>query len=263
MKRLDAIRSKVNRAEEHLQHFKDLVLNRKGPIYPRQGVSLTYLPPSPYVELRDTALDPKQQVELGIVVADVIHQTRAALDHVVSAIGVANRFPTPLTDKERKNLSFPICDEPANFKADWRVSQKFFEPLLGVDVVQEIEACQPYNTQRDALWILKSLDDIDKHRTVLVGENRVTIALTAYSEGETLKHPFLVTIEGSSLSRDEAFPIGWPHSVPPRTVTLDEVTREFIFTEPVCDGENAFPLLRRLIRETRDTLGRFDRFLPN
>jgi hypothetical protein len=109
MNKIECIRLKLDRAEEHIEHFKDRVLGRKGPVYPLHGVSMTYLPNLPTIEIGTTALDPRQCVELGIVVGDVIHQTRTALDHLASAIAVARRYPMPLTNKERKNLSFLIA----------------------------------------------------------------------------------------------------------------------------------------------------------
>lgn len=262
MNRLEFIRLKLAKAEEHLDYFKDLASGRKGPVYPFHGVDLHFEPNNQHVTVRSTAIDSKHQVELGIVVGEVIHQARTALDHVVFAIAVARRFPAQLANDEIRNLSFPICNTADSFTADWRISRQFLGQLLGPDAMAEIQNSQPFMTDRGDLWVLKCLDDIDKHRTVLVVEHRVLVELTAYSVDSAIQHNFTVTTIGGS-ARDQKHPIGWSHSVPPAGVSMWKAHREFIFMEPFCYRRNVVNLLREMIGETRDTIAKFERFLSS
>src|SRR5215210_1966541 len=83
----------------------------------------------------------------------------------------------PLTAKEERHLHFPIFENQIDFDADWRVSQDFWEPVVGADAFAELKLAQPYERipaapTADPLWRLHKLDIIDKHRTIFILDNR-------------------------------------------------------------------------------------------
>jgi hypothetical protein len=105
----------------------------------------------------------------GVLVGEIVHNFRSALDHVVWEL--AGRPPA-----RTSKTQFPIFDTPAGFSA--RGLEQF---LAGVEdkAITLIKAEQPFFVRPDGtcegttdspLWHLKELSDIDKHRTLhLVG----------------------------------------------------------------------------------------------
>ena len=254
---VDDIRLKLVRAEEHLDHFKAVVFGQKGPIYAPHSVGVHYEPLRHNISVTSRALEPEQRRGWGILIGDVIHQTRSSLDHLVYAL--ATRSARQLTEKEARSLSFPICVKATDFAADWRVSQGFFEGILGSKELTHIEAAQPYLRGRSELWILKGLDDIDKHRSVLVLDNRVQVKGTAYSEDGAMSHQFRV-VKDPTPPETQVFRLGWPHPLQPAAVSVDDISRQIVFAETngLCDGAFVFPLMRDIIAETLQVLIDFD-----
>jgi len=80
------------------------------------------------------------------------------LDHLIWQLVAANGG-TPGRDH-----MFPICTFPPTNKA------QFKDKVRGIDPAAEklIDVVQPYRTSDDSLWFLTELDNIDKHRLLLV-----------------------------------------------------------------------------------------------
>lgn len=97
----------------------------------------------------------------GVLVGEIVHNLRSALDHIVWQLALLD---DGVPDKSN---SFPI------FKVDNSWSQGMIDASLkdvSDDATQMIKSFQPYNAGNDAeshaLWILHSLWNADKHQTV-------------------------------------------------------------------------------------------------
>ncbi len=100
----------------------------------------------------------------GLLIGEVAHGLRSALDNIAWSLAI--------TRDER--IVFPIYIEE---------SREFVRRLerLRDDVRGDVKAVQPYNRpdrekRMHPLWILRIIDNIDKHRIILPGVTRISIA---------------------------------------------------------------------------------------
>jgi hypothetical protein len=103
-----------------------------------------------------------------LVVGDVVHNLRSALDNLVYLIAQRNT-PRDLTEDEAKRLEFLIFDSDTNYLK----TQKRCLSLLPTAAQTEIEGLQPYkrtNPANDTLSLLNRLSNVDKHRHLVVTE---------------------------------------------------------------------------------------------
>jgi hypothetical protein len=96
-------------------------------------------------------------VALSVLVGEVVHQLRSAVDHVAYGLVVAaGNTPT-------RQTGFPVCTaRPAALKVAGGVTA---EALAAVDAVQPYQRRDPL---RHPLHVLNTLWNIDKHRNLLV-----------------------------------------------------------------------------------------------
>ncbi len=109
-------------------------------------------------------------LELSLVVGDIAHNIRSALDHLVW--GLVHRPGAPaLTAEQERRVGFPFRTEPAAF-AKLSSGDQTTLPHVPAAVVAEFEALQPYNRKTrpevDLLWFVHELNRLDKHRLLLV-----------------------------------------------------------------------------------------------
>ena len=157
------------RAREHLNALKEII-DSLGP-HPYEIVEER----NPVTGDRDFRLVGKADLVtlrrqipmMPVIVGDVVHQVRSALDHAVWQIA---RPPI------EKRTGFPICLNESGGGSSFYGSSK--ERGLGVRCLQNvslpafeyIESIQPYNRlgERDPLWLLDELWNKDKHRALIV-----------------------------------------------------------------------------------------------
>lgn len=113
----------------------------------------------------------------SVIVGDCAHNARSSLDMIIYQLS-----DLAAEDRARRNLQFPIFDDPAKFAA------KESSYLNGVDASQRtiIEAFQPYHsdaTPNDPLRLLAEINNADKHRLIHVVE------VVTWSEGLGLCGP--------------------------------------------------------------------------
>jgi hypothetical protein len=99
---------------------------------------------------------------LPLLIGDVIHNLRSALDHLALALAVAN-IRGPLPEKVEQDSEFPVYWKRAPTTAELNKRIGSIDPKARAI----IEALQPHlkpNYADDALWRLDQLWNIDKHR---------------------------------------------------------------------------------------------------
>ncbi len=117
---------------------------------------------------------------------------------------------------------------------------------------------QPYkrNTaspESDPLWILSELDNIDKHRTILVVDPRLmTKRKMVDGTTQVIKQPFVSVAQGSSVS----LPI--PSS--PAEVEMEETSLTVVLAETGLSWDNRiiFGVWRDLIHDVKDVISGFE-----
>lgn len=108
---------------------------------------------------------------IGLLVGEVAHSIRCALDHLAFALAQAGAALSGVTlspDHER-NVQFPVCDSDAQF---WKAARRRL-PFVEDRLIEWIRCRQPYNAMKvipnqHPLSIVSRLDNVDKHRRINV-----------------------------------------------------------------------------------------------
>ncbi len=167
---LAGVRLKVGRAKAHLAELEE---NIGAALKPNAEHFLGEFDPESkrhiYRAQNLPVLDPEWALQAG----EVTYQLRSALDHLAWQL-VEREGTTP-----NKKTQFPIRDSLLG-KKQQLLSLKTLLPLAkDRKVLQALSECQPYygdgtkeltpsDAHRHPLWILKTLNNIDKHRLLLV-----------------------------------------------------------------------------------------------
>jgi len=171
---LEGPRTKVARAAQHLQVLQDEI----------DGYLAHFTRGDAYEVIAEIELESRQEIHRlqvlrpfpamrwGVLVGDVVHNARSALEHVVELATIAHSGH-PLDRTE-----FPVFHEPTKFSARTRkgdpVPGSGLFALRGVSDKARayIEGLQPYHRGNDhassTLWLLHALWNMDKHRIVAV-----------------------------------------------------------------------------------------------
>lgn len=254
---LDIVRLKVTRAEKHFEDFKSEV---------GVGPNAKTLPEAAYTEVNYDAgtltyisLAPIPSPEARIILGDSLHQLRSALDHMVCALAMRTN---PRSVCEDSKLQFPIFKSARDFGADWRVSKGVYEKLLGKAELAEIEQCQPYNLsaakpEDHPLYMLGKLDNLDKHRLVLLIEQAVRLKGAIVTKGK--EAPFN---SGKQALQNGRYMMQLDQPNEPHGIQVESPEPYVVFsdTDGICDNRSAFPLFREMAIAVKDVLARFDRF---
>jgi hypothetical protein len=155
--RLYGIRQKIRRAEEHIRALQQ-----------REVEFSQANPPSIRLEYDDRLQGMKLLVQkictppniISILIGEVLYQLRSSLDHLIWQLIEANGN-TP-TDRSE----FPIFKDSKKFKAGGAKIRGVSRTAASI-----IEVLQPFHSGKgvdDPLWILHNLNNIDKHRVLLV-----------------------------------------------------------------------------------------------
>jgi hypothetical protein len=172
MASLDSVRSKLDRAYEHLD-----CLGNEVATYLKSNPTRFVADPNSAFERDGTtwvsgsfesadALSPR----FALILGDTLNNLRSCLDYLVWELVLAEG-----KDPSNKN-AFPICDTVESFGGELQRGR-----LNGVHsaVVSHIESSQPYHAGKKShetiLWLLHEFTNVNKHRRVLIAKlNTVT-----------------------------------------------------------------------------------------
>lgn len=178
---LDGVRRKIDRSEQHLNEFHAAF--KSGPMGATQVtlVSIEEQPEGRRVTGAITSGD--LAPDIGVPLGDAVHNLRSSLDHLICQLATAAGNPAACD-----RTQFPIfaVDTPDNRK---RIERwiRHVSPAAQA----EIKALQPYQRRPtdafgDLLWLLSELDNIDKHRLLLVARPHFRKMLLSFTiDGDT------------------------------------------------------------------------------
>jgi len=158
--RLILIRVKIEWAKKHLRSLaaESLTLQHTTVVMRDEN---TGVPPHPIAMLwGDFPSVPVLSFDAACLAGDVVHNLRSALDHLAQQLALVG-CPS-LTDKELRQIEFPIAESLAKYEADKARKVKGMKP----EAIKKIDGLRPYKGGNDALWRLHELDNIDKHRAL-------------------------------------------------------------------------------------------------
>lgn len=187
-------RAKAERGREHLNALYGELPTFFEPYTKREPVYHSFDGTWHTVNLRPVI--EKLPLRWSLICGDAIHNLRSALDHLVRELVLAG------DGKPGKWNSFPIYTDSEDFDRDVRFRKKNrgWGPLEGIDPGGQawaaIEQAQPYYSGHppgDPLAMLKTLDDMDKHRTLIVhmlfpAEQDISDLIGWHPAGELLEH---------------------------------------------------------------------------
>jgi hypothetical protein len=163
---LTGVELKLGRAETHLAHLDRLL---KDALHPdRYRISVQRDPQTTEHVYRVHDL-PTIDPEWSVVIGEILFNLRSALDHLAWQLVLLDGG-TPGTQTQ-----FPIRATPFNKKGDL-IGGDLNPAIKSPKILDALEKCQPYNgditpshpIERNPLWRLHRLNNIDKHRLLLV-----------------------------------------------------------------------------------------------
>jgi hypothetical protein len=133
-------------------------------------------------------------VRWSLIIADIFHNVRCSLDHLIWAIAVHETRGT--SNVIPKQLTFPIWDNPPNSDARRNIN------FLSLSVRTAIESVQPHQLPPHPtlpfhpLTILRDIDNANKHKLLM-------LAISSPAEGDVR-----ITWEGTSEQPEQVFNLG-------------------------------------------------------
>jgi hypothetical protein len=153
--RITLIRAKTERAKQHLRSLEVQLAEYRSKIQPvvdegrRMDLIISY---------------PVLSFEILTTAGDVVHNLRTALDHLAHQLVLVG---SPNGPPPRK-IEFPILEN----KQEYDKKKAGKTEGMRADAIQAIDDLKPYKEGNLALWKVRELDNIDKHRVLLsVGED--------------------------------------------------------------------------------------------
>jgi hypothetical protein len=182
----DGARAKLDRAENHLRGFEEEVRTFLGPnLY---SIQSDRYPETRHYEFRVHFSRAVPHIRWGVLVGDIVHNIRCALDYVAWELAEAEGESMP---NDRRTM-FPLFIDP-------RLYERHGKPRirrLGERAQTMVERLQPYrreNRYADPLWLLEELDSADKHKLL-------TVTLIAVKDGILTYHvPLKYRVDGTTF----------------------------------------------------------------
>lgn len=164
---LEGVEEKIDRAKRHLSDLGGLLEaaldpNRYQVVCEEEGETGKYA-----YRIEGTPLvDP----EWSVIVGDFLFNLRSALDHLAWQLVILDGG-TP-----NENTQFPILEAAPVDRAGNRRPVQLKPPVSSREILHALERAQPYSRMDGAaidatqmpLWAIKRLNNIDKHRLLLV-----------------------------------------------------------------------------------------------
>ncbi len=201
---LTGVKRKIERAHHHLAELRESLedaLDASG-----ERFSSEFDPQTGQQVYRAHGL-PKIGPQWSLMVGDVLHNLRSALDHLAWQLVILDGGEPGV------QTQFPVRETPFNKSGDLTATQ-LNPPVNDARILDALEASQPYRgadgspaqVDRNPLWLLHRLNIIDKHRLLLV----VVCALNSHEMwwGGDSDMP-VPSIKVSLAPVDEDSPVAW------------------------------------------------------
>jgi hypothetical protein len=238
---LSSFNAKVNRGDDHLRTLNDEVRRWQE----RESWTFVKERSDDYTIFHlGVVIDEMPDLHhWAALVGDLVSNYRAALDHLVYAVGVAESGSDPPPDEGK--LAFPLCDTSKLFKKQaWRLTS------LSSDAFAAIKRTQPFDGADHAGWrvlrVLRDLNDSDKHRKVHLSALHLR-EITAEWEGVIPGDAIVTVNEQAELGPSETPLVMFRFAQPQ---TNPDMAMEFDLTFGITLGDG--PLRKR---PKLDTLG--------
>lgn len=201
--RIRLIRVKIERAEKHLDDLEPAVRSLGEATFKLISLDSQSETRKPFLNVRALNIYPP---EIPAITGDVVHNLRCALDHLAfHLVQVGITFGETPPDKW-EDIQFPIFSSMKSYEDGKR------RRIQGArrEAIEAIDALKPYKGGNEPLWLLRRLDNTDKHSFILpIGEDVIMggVSLKAYE-------PYFATLDDAENDDDVDFPANEPLSEP-------------------------------------------------
>ncbi len=185
MQRLDNARLKCERAKHHLNTLKKEVARflRKKPYTVRKEFDVKQ---GKYL-FRVKIARRLPQEDWGLIIGDCIHNARSALDHLAWELAGS--------DPNDTKTQFPVFIDRQRFNRQGlpRISRLKPKPRA----LALVKWLQPYrrpNPPLDPLWLLQTLDVVDKHKLILITQSVLEESSISYKVPPQTRLKYLASI---------------------------------------------------------------------
>jgi hypothetical protein len=189
--RLGLIRIKIKRANKHIDDLEDAVRDFVQPI--GKTISFNRDPQAGNVGLQFSDVYVYKS-DIPAIAGDAVHNLRSALDHLafqLAEVGIA-RGERPVEKWEE--IQFPIGHGPDGYKS---IKPRRVQGMTR-EAIEAIDALKPYKGGNEALWLLRHLDNADKHNFIITAGSDFII------DGMALKNdePFFTVLDIADDQQD-------------------------------------------------------------
>lgn len=244
---LEGPKLKVERADTHISDVRDYI---KQYFETCPYTTFTELDASGERELLKLRLTNPPPGKIAIVVGDVVHNLRSALDQLACCLAIRNGF----SDASGTYFPFAVSREIYESKSVQEKVKKL--PQAAVQIIHELK---PYQGGNDLLWSLHQLDIIDKHRALIpIATTHLGIKaqLTAKPLG-TFPHTFSIPKALQPLDKDAVilvYPAGLQFDSSEIEFTVDMA---FHNVGPI-EGQPVLTVLHQFVAMIKSILGIFE-----
>lgn len=182
--RLRLIRIKIKRANKHIGDLEDAVRDFVQPV--GKTIRFNQDPKMGNVGMQFSDLYIYQS-DIPAIAGDAVHNLRSALDHLafqLAEVGIA-RGEKPVEKWE--DVQFPIGNGPDGYKS---MKARRVQGMTR-EAIEAIDALYPYKGGNHALWLLRQLDNTDKHNFIITAGSNFIL------DGMALKNdePFFTALD--------------------------------------------------------------------
>ncbi len=249
MPRLDGVRAKIKRAEQHIDDL-DIAIRS----FCESKPYTIGAKPHPIAAIQHTTLYVSDvrgvPTNIVLLVGDAVHNLRSSLDHLVWQLVTANNA-TPT-----RKTCFPISNSLEKYAS--AIKRGVINGVC-VEARELIGNMQCHVTGDYALWLLGELDNIDKHRLLITVISRVNEWSVDVVKGRTISFnetAFIPLELGCEI-------VNIPTTTYERQCNEDfNLGIDVAFGEPkVAEGQLVLITLKKLAEFTERVVGQFERFL--
>jgi hypothetical protein len=169
---LAGCRAKIKRAHELTEALEEEIPPEEKVARPRLPLSAEIESASGYYVFRVADIPEDFYLRIGVIVGEVVHNLRTALDYLFGQI--AGYYVGEVPSEGVEGIEFPIEDTSLGFSEKQRIA-----PEIPTAIWTVIEEAQPYNGG-DFLNLLRILSDEDKHgvlKPILINSKPYTFTI--------------------------------------------------------------------------------------
>jgi hypothetical protein len=174
--RIRLIRVKIERANKHLDELEAAVLSIGEATFKMVSMDFQSQTGKPFLNIRPLNVYPP---DIPAIAGDVIHNLRSALDHLAFHLVMVGITFGESPPEKWEDIQFPIFHSLKSYEAGKGRRVKGMRR----EAVEAIDALKPYQGGYEPLWLLRRLDNTDKHSFILpIGEDVIVggVSLKAY-----------------------------------------------------------------------------------